>query len=161
MPLLPQELAAAPAELERAADVLYPLMAARGMEAIALGLREKGCDLLVAPSGAVFITSGTYADEALAFAQGKHLELIDGAQLDRMLRGVQEPLGTAPGPSAAVEMSAPQTSLGNQSSDRPRCPLCGSEMVLRWSKNRARAGLEFWGCSAFPQTGCSGAREVE
>src|SRR5207237_10640435 len=35
---------------------------------------------------AVFITSGTYADEALAFAQGKHLELIDGAQLDRMLR---------------------------------------------------------------------------
>ncbi len=32
----------------------------------------------------------------------------------------------------------------------PRCPKCGSEMVLRTVKNGANAGSHFWGCSNYP-----------
>lgn len=30
------------------------------------------------------------------------------------------------------------------------CPKCGSRMVLRTTKNGAKAGRQFWGCSRFP-----------
>ena len=35
-------------------------------------------------------------------------------------------------------------------SDVPRCPVCGSTMVLRTAKRGARAGKKFWGCSEYP-----------
>ena len=35
-------------------------------------------------------------------------------------------------------------------SDAPRCPVCGSTMVLRTAKRGARAGKKFWGCSEYP-----------
>ena len=34
--------------------------------------------------------------------------------------------------------------------DAPRCPVCGSTMVLRTAKRGARAGKKFWGCSEYP-----------
>ena len=41
----------------------------------------------------------------------------------------------------------------------PACPRCGQPMVLRTARTGSRAGLEFWGCSAFPD--CKGTRPVE
>ena len=34
--------------------------------------------------------------------------------------------------------------------DVPRCPVCGSTMVLRTAKRGVRAGKKFWGCSEYP-----------
>ena len=34
--------------------------------------------------------------------------------------------------------------------DAPRCPVCGSTMVLRTAKRGVRAGKKFWGCSEYP-----------
>jgi len=34
--------------------------------------------------------------------------------------------------------------------DAPRCPVCGSTMVLRTDKRGVRAGKKFWGCSEYP-----------
>lgn len=39
----------------------------------------------------------------------------------------------------------------------PRCPLCHSHMVLRMP----RSGRDFWGCSKFRRTGCSGVVELD
>ena len=39
-------------------------------------------------------------------------------------------------------------------SARPKCPRCGSEVVLRRGKTGAHAGKEFWGCSMFFKTKC-------
>jgi predicted RNA-binding Zn-ribbon protein involved in translation (DUF1610 family) len=33
----------------------------------------------------------------------------------------------------------------------PRCPKCGSEMILRTAKSGANLGSKFWGCSHYPQ----------
>ena len=40
----------------------------------------------------------------------------------------------------------------------PACPQCGKAMVLRTAKTGARAGTQFWGCSAYPS--CRGAVDV-
>lgn len=61
-------LEGAAADIQRAAAVLYGVMAAQGTESIALSLKEKGCDLLVAPAGSTFITSD---DPALVYVEGK------------------------------------------------------------------------------------------
>ena len=39
----------------------------------------------------------------------------------------------------------------------PTCPLCHSHMVLRMP----RSGRDFWGCSKFGNTGCSGAVQLD
>lgn len=45
--------------------------------------------------------------------------------------------------SAGVEASATDI--------QPRCPKCGSDMVLRTAKSGANQGEKFWGCSKYPQ----------
>jgi hypothetical protein len=35
--------------------------------------------------------------------------------------------------------------------ETPRCPKCGSEMVLRTAKSGTNQGGQFWGCSRYPQ----------
>jgi restriction system protein len=105
---------------------------------------------------AIFITSGIYTNEALQFAEGKPLELVDGAQFAVMLRQFQKNLGHALGGPAAVGMATSPVEI--QTPDRPECPICGSPMVLRRAKRGANAGNEFWGCSKFPS--CRGIRNL-
>ena len=35
--------------------------------------------------------------------------------------------------------------------EQPICPRCGEAMVLRTAKKGAKAGNQFWGCSAYPK----------
>ena len=39
----------------------------------------------------------------------------------------------------------------------PKCPLCGKPMIKRTIKRGAKAGQQFWGCSAYPE--CQGTRD--
>ena len=39
------------------------------------------------------------------------------------------------------------------------CPACGKVMVLRTTRQGARAGSQFWGCSGFPE--CKGTRKLD
>lgn len=94
--------------------------------------------------GAVFVTSGSFSADALAFARGKQLELIDGAKL----RGMMAELKGTP-PAAPVAEPA-------QSASNPLCPRCQSPMVLRTAGRGANAGEQFWGCSMYPK--CQGTR---
>ena len=41
----------------------------------------------------------------------------------------------------------------------PRCPKCGSEMVLRTAKRGDNQGGKFWGCSKYPE--CRGIISIE
>lgn len=50
--------------------------------------------------GAVFVTSGTFTPDALAFARGKRLELIDGDELRRLIADVKGKL-PRPAPCAS------------------------------------------------------------
>jgi restriction system protein len=40
----------------------------------------------------------------------------------------------------------------------PHCPLCGKPMALRTARQGARAGSQFWGCSAYRE--CKGTRQL-
>jgi len=94
--------------------------------------------------GAIFVTSGSFSADALAFANGKQLELIDGPKLRGMMAELKrsQPAGPVAEPA--------------QSASNPLCPRCESPMVLRTARRGANAGEQFWGCSTYPK--CQGTR---
>ncbi len=104
--------------------------------------------------GAIFVTSGTYTQEAKDFAAGKPLKLVDGEALARLILPVQEAKSTPPlrGDVRVVEPSPAATQ------DAPECPGCERAMVLRTAGRGTNAGSQFWGCPAYPR--CRGTRQV-
>ncbi|MDE2254225.1 MAG: restriction endonuclease [Betaproteobacteria bacterium] len=95
-------------------------------------------------AGGFVVTSGTFTAEAMAFAQGRNIKLLDGKKLHAMIqRAIKENPALTPVP--IPDLKAPET---------PSCPQCGSAMVLRTAKKGAHAGTSFWGCKRYP--GCKG-----
>jgi restriction system protein len=87
--------------------------------------------------GAVFITSDSFTPDAIAFAAGKRLELIDGPRLTILIAAMKRLDGAEARPAAKAAQA-------------PRCPRCGSPMVLRTATRGAKIGEKFWGCSTYP-----------
>ncbi|OPY05601.1 MAG: Restriction endonuclease [Syntrophorhabdus sp. PtaB.Bin184] len=79
------------------------------------------------------VTSGRFTDDAIAFAAGKPIKLIDGPQLLTLVRDIQT--NTHP----AIPFPSPTL-----------CPRCGSAMVLKTARRGRNAGSQFWGCSRYP-----------
>lgn len=94
----------------------------------------------------IVITSGDFTREAVAFAKNLPIDLVEGRQLQRMVRGVQ---------TVARIPAAPASSAQSLS-----CPKCGAPMVLRTAKRGPSAGNSFWGCSTYSQSKCNGTRPV-
>lgn len=86
-------------------------------------------------TGGIVVSSGTFTQEAMDFAKGKPLELIEGSGLLKLIKDVQ---------------SSPRQ-FNIKRSNENVCPLCGTEMVLRTAKKGQNAGEKFWGCSAYPK----------
>jgi restriction system protein len=102
-------------------------------------------------NGAIVITSGRFTREAMAFAEDKTLELVDGPALLELVKGVQtnRTATAAPTPPAPLKPSAMPVSA-------PSCPKCGGAMVERTARKGVNAGNSFWGCTAYPK--CNGVR---
>lgn len=100
-------------------------------------------------AGGIVITSGQVTRDAIEFAKGKALELIDGENLVALIGAVQKESKIS---AASVGMNRP--------SDKsiPSCPVCSNKMVLRTARKGKNTGQKFWGCSGFPQ--CRGTRAV-
>jgi restriction system protein len=90
---------------------------------------------------AKLVATTTFTADALNFARGKRIELIDKNALLKLLRGVQHSAKIAP----------------VQSDDAPHCPRCKSNMVKRTARRGANAGRSFWGCVHYPT--CKGIRD--
>lgn len=97
------------------------------------------------------VTSGRFTQDARAFAQGKPIELVEGDQLEQMIRQVQSNPQATPRPETPPRES-PSTHAASP------CPQCGQPMVLRKARQGANAGSQFWGCSAYPK--CSATRPL-
>lgn len=93
------------------------------------------------------VTSGVFTQEARAFAEGRNIDLIDGAELATIIRAIQHPQSAA---------TLPVTKTVNASQ---MCPKCGGVMVKRTAKQGANAGKMFWGCSGYPQ--CRGTVAID
>lgn len=116
---------------------LYGVMAARGA------------------TGGYVVTSGRFTEEAIKFASGRNVGLIDGPALHTMLKQASSVGGSrAPEPSS-FQASKPRRKAPPAAP--PTCPACHKEMVRRTAKRGANAGAEFWGCVAYP--GCRGTRQ--
>ena len=89
-------------------------------------------------ASAILICSGIFTQEAKSFAEGRPIDLVDGAQLEALIGQVRR----APREAATPMRQKPSTTL---------CPRCGSPLVLRTAKKGANAGGQFYGCSAFPK----------
>jgi len=118
---------------------LYGVMAARGA------------------TGGFVVTSGRFTDDATKFASGRNVRLIDGLQLQALIRQTKAVPGRVVQPAANAVMAKPVTSFETESA-APTCPVCSKPMVRRVAKQGANAGNAFWGCSSYP--GCRGTRPV-
>lgn len=88
----------------------------------------------------IIVCSGHFTNEAIDFAKGKPITLVDGAALSRLIGDVQK--------SPKIQMAVKDTA----------CPVCRSPMVMRTARRGKNAGNGFWGCSRFPR--CKGTRSL-
>ncbi|GAO36081.1 restriction endonuclease [Sulfuricella sp. T08] len=102
-------------------------------------------------TGGFVVTSGVFTQEAKSFAEGRNIDLIDGAELTTIIQKVQQPQATA-----AIAQPAHPSSL--TATADPSCPKCGSSMVKRTAKQGSNTGKAFWGCTTFPQ--CRGTVQI-
>lgn len=83
----------------------------------------------------IFLTTGTYTNEALAFGEANPIQLLDGEAFLVKIRGLPE---------------AQQNELLAFAFDgdykTPTCPSCGTKMIKRDSDRGA-----FWGCRHYPR----------
>jgi restriction system protein len=93
-----------------------------------------------ADSGILVATSG-FTRDAIEFAAGKPLQLIDADTLVKLAR-------------PSIGMTDVQSS--KVSAQPPSCPTCGKPMVSRTARRGRNAGSQFWACPAYPD--CRGTR---
>jgi restriction system protein len=101
-----------------------------------------------AASAAKLVATTRFTPEAIAFAKGKPIELVDQDDLLELISGVQTSRQIAPARTSEDD-EAP-----------PACPMCSSQMVLRTAKRGPNSGSSFWGCTRFSTDGCRGTREI-
>ncbi len=104
-------------------------------------------------TAAKLVATTSFTSEAIAFAEGKPIELIDANGVCQLIRSVQT--------TGKLTMPAER----ERDPLVPDCPRCGTEMVVREAKRRtngpSRTGSnQFWGCSNYPTTKCRGTREI-
>lgn len=62
-------------------------------------------------------------------------------------------IGAQPDPAWSgpiKSLTGPEPMVPVKNVEPPRCPKCGSEMILRTVKNGSNVGNQFWGCSTYP-----------
>lgn len=107
--------------------------------------------------GGFIVISGRFTEDAKVFAQGKSLRLIEGAELNEMIRqsraaaarqNSQPTISKAPyQPTSAT----PDPLAHPPRETQPICPTCQAPMVQRVAKRGSNVGNTFWGCSQYPK----------
>ncbi len=100
-------------------------------------------------AGGFVVTSGSFTNEAIRFATGISIELIDGAKLAAAITRQEQSKSMAGGPLGEDDVAALTT---------PRCPRCRGEMLVRTARTGQNAGSQFWGCARYPK--CRGTRST-
>jgi restriction system protein len=115
---------------------LYGVMAARGAV------------------GGFVVTSGRFTPDAVSFAEGRNVKLIDGRKLVGLIQQARGAPKAGALPTVATGDFTPKPTPSADSN--PLCPVCDSKMIRRTAKKGANAGSQFWGCTRYPE--CRGTR---
>lgn len=105
-------------------------------------------------AGGFVITSGRFTPDAQAFAEGRNLQLMEGAELFALIQ--QAKAAGKPAASAAVAKPSAKAAPQAANGATPLCPVCQGSMMRRTARKGAHAGTQFWGCSKYPA--CRGTR---
>ena len=97
----------------------------------------------------IFVTTGLYSRDATEFAEGKPIELLGRAAIERMMESVSRPGENLCDMQSWVDDFAAASRIAD-----PACPRCRNPMKLK----RGVTGGAFWGCSSYPR--CRGKREA-
>lgn len=85
----------------------------------------------------IFVTTSAFSDDAIAFAKGNKIALMDGVEVLKSILKLPE------------EKQASLLQLATAGDyTTPTCPSCGNKMVSRKPK---AGGRPFWGCLNFPE----------
>ncbi len=104
-------------------------------------------------AGGFVVTSGRFTEEAMSFAEGRNVRLVDGPKLHGLIRQAQ---GAARPHQGAAQSE--QAAKGAPPSAGPNGPACAKAMVRRMANRGANTGGEFWGCTGYPI--CKGTRPM-
>ena len=96
----------------------------------------------------IFVTCGRFTHDAIDFAAGKPLRLIDG---DALLKMIVHSNAVAPAVEAFTTPASPSAAPAPQSNAAPLCHKCNIPMVRRVAKTGGHAGRPFWGCVNYPR----------
>lgn len=108
-------------------------------------------------AGAIVVTTGTFTNDALEFAKGQPIELIDGRRLEAMVRDINQVTdASATGGGTRRTPTIDGSSSSISAATLMHCPKCASIMVLRTARAQ---GTQFYGCSRYPK--CRGMRPLE
>ena len=105
-------------------------------------------------TGGFVVTSGRFTEDAISFASGRNVTLVDGSKLHGLLRQAKAGNDRSTARPAAASSAQPRVAPTLASS----CPLCSKPMARRTAKRGANAGGEFWGCTGYPA--CRGTRPI-
>lgn len=106
-------------------------------------------------AGGFVVTSGRFTEDAISFASGRTVTLVDGPKLHGLLRQAQAGVDSS-APHTAAAQNVPLRETPTQASS---CPICSKSMVRRTAKRGANSGGEFWGCTGYPA--CRGTRAID
>lgn len=119
------------------------------------------------------VTTGGFSPDAMAFAKGKPIKLIDGEELWKLVREVQQGATAseeggglaAPPDVPGVAFTATEEATGpgvvremTVAAASPCCPNCGGGMRKTQAKRGKNAGKWFWGCERYPD--CRGSVSI-
>lgn len=135
--------------LDRGAEkVLVQCKQWRAMKVGVSTIRELyGVMAAKAAASGIVVTSGRFTADAVEFASGRNIKLVEGDELRRMIREAKGARG------ATVVRTAELPRTGTSATG---CPQCGSPMIKRVAKRGGNAGQSFYGCSRYPA--CHGTR---
>ena len=110
-------------------------------------------------AGGFVVTSGSFTEEAIAFASGRNVTLVDGPKLFGLIQQAKAARGSQ-GRAQAPVQPRPVTPFAPTDSVQlgMACPVCSSTMIRRIAKRGENAGKAFWGCTDYPS--CRGTRPL-
>jgi len=88
----------------------------------------------------IFLTTSSYSNDAVTFAKGKNLVLIDADEFIRLVNTMED--------DKRIKIDKIARSGDYQT---PTCVKCNIKMVKRKASKGKNAGMEFWGCKNYPQ----------
>lgn len=106
-------------------------------------------------AGGFVVTSGRFTEDAVAFASGRNVKLVEGPELLGWIRQVQGV--TRPDPRRTAD-AKPVPNVYSKADSAPKCPVCSAPMLRRTARRGANAGSAFWGCSNYPT--CRSTRQL-